>query len=261
MRPILFHMGPFPVYSFGALIALGVFLSLFLMNRKSRRTGFPAAPELTADLVFATVFSGFLGGRLFYIFENRDYYWREPSKIFAIWEGGLIFYGGVAGALLGLFGMMKVKKIPYWKGLDFLIPYAALTHAFGRIGCFLNGCCEGKVCDLPWAVTVDGVRLHPVQLYEAAFNFLLFLFLNARYEKKKFEGEIINLYFILYTSGRFVFEFFRVNPGGVLTFNQWESLALMLAGFLMYIRLSFRSRYSAGGKSRDFSSPKGGSSK
>ncbi|HLD49674.1 MAG TPA: prolipoprotein diacylglyceryl transferase [bacterium] len=236
MKPILFYIGPLPVYSFGAMIALGVFLSLFLMNRKSKRTGFPAAPELTADLVFTGVLSGFLGGRLFYVFENAAYYWREPLRIFSLWEGGLIFYGGVAGALAGLFWTLKVKKIPYWKGLDFLIPYVAIIHAFGRVGCFLNGCCEGKLCDLPWAVTVEGVKLHPVQLYEAAFNGLLFLFLNARYEKKKFEGEIIALYFILYAAGRFVFEFFRVNPGWILSYNQWESLALLAAGGMIYMR-------------------------
>ena len=241
MRPVLFHIGSLPVFSFGTLITLGIFLSLFLMSRKSRRTGFPGSPELTADLVFAGVFSGFLGGRLFYIFENGAYYLREPLRIFALWEGGLIFYGGVAGALAGLFWTMKVKKIPCWKGLDFLIPYVALTHAFGRVGCFLNGCCAGKVCHLPWAVTVEGVKLHPVQLYEAAFNFLLFLFLNARYEKKKFEGEIISLYFILYAAGRFVLEFFRVNPGWILSYNQWESLALLSAGGMIYLKRRKRS--------------------
>lgn len=242
MKPILFYIGPLPVFSFGALIALGVFLSLFLMSRRSRRTGFPATPELTADLVFAGVFSGFLGGRLFYILENAAYYGQAPLKVFALWEGGLIFYGGVAGAVAGLFLTMKIKKIPCWAGFDFLIPYVALIHAFGRAGCFLNGCCAGKVCDLPWAVAVEGVLRHPVQLYEAAFNGLLFLFLNARYEKKKFEGEIISLYFMLYASGRFVLEFFRDNPGWILSFNQWESLALLSAGGFLYFNLSLRSR-------------------
>lgn len=236
MRPILFHIGPLPVYSFGAMIALGVFLSLFLLNGKSRRTGFPSSPEIAADLVFVTVLSGFLGGRLFYIFENAAFYLREPLNVFALWEGGLIFYGGVAGSLAGLFIAMKMKKIPYGKGLDFLIPYVALTHAFGRIGCFLNACCTGKPCDLPWAVTVEGARLHPVQIYEAVFNFGLFLFLNARYEKKKFDGEIICLYFIFYAAGRFVFEFFRVNPGWILSWNQWESILLAAGGIYCLFR-------------------------
>ena len=239
MKPVLFHLGPFPVYSFGAVIALGVFLSLFLIGRKSRRTGFPATPEIAADLVFVTLFSGFAGGRLFYIFENLSWYRHAPLRIFAIWEGGLIFYGGVAGSLAGLFLFMRIKKIPFLKGLDFLIPYEALVHAFGRIGCFLNGCCAGKACNLPWAVTVEGgARLHPVQLYEAVFNFLLFLFLNARYEKKKFDGEIISLYFMIYAAGRFIFEFYRTNPGWILSWNQWESLVVFLVG----LALSFRGR-------------------
>lgn len=258
MKPILFHLGPFPVFTFGAMIALGVFISLFLLTRKSRRTGFPATPEMAADLIFVTVFSGFLGGRLFYIIENIGWYLRSPLKIFALWEGGLIFYGGVAGSLVGLYLFSRSKHISYLKVLDFLIPYVALTHAFGRVGCFFNGCCSGKACELPWAILVDGARVHPVQLYEAAYNFLLFLFLSSlgtgsdrdRFQQAsqvnlsrsrtgtgaRFDGEIISLYFIAYATGRFIFEFFRAaNPVlGILTWNQWESLLLIAAGLGIY---------------------------
>ena len=239
MIPVFFHLGPLPVYSFGFMVAFGVALSLFLLDRLSRKTGFPGG-ELAGDLVFAAVVAGFLGARAAYIFEKRAWYGQAPLKIFALWEGGLIFYGGVAGALAGLLIFSKIKKISFAKVLDFLLPYVALTHAFGRIGCFLNGCCAGKACDLPWAVKFPGTEeaVHPTQLYEAVLNFLLFLFLRSQYSRKRFDGQTALLYFMLYGALRFFIEFFREgNPfWGVLTVNQWTSLVIVGVAGVFYAR-------------------------
>lgn len=236
MHPILFSFGPLHVYSFGFMAALGVLVCLFLMTRAAKRFGFPK-PQDVSDLVFVTVASGFFGGRLAYVFENFRGYLGHPLRIFAVWEGGLIFYGGVIGALLGLLLFMRLKKIPYFAGLDFLLPYTALTHAFGRIGCFLNGCCYGRRCDLPWAVRFPETgRVHPTQLYEAAFNMALFVFLRNRYARRNFDGEVSGYYFMIYAAGRFVIEFFRAgNPGwGALTVNQWTSFLIFGFGALIY---------------------------
>lgn len=236
MKPILFSFGSFHLYSFGLMVALGVTLSLFLMQRQIR-FGFPSREE-AYDLVFVTAFTGFLGARLNYVIQNAAWYWSHPLKIFAIWEGGLIFYGGVIGSLAGLWVFTRIRKISFVKVLDFLLPYVALTHAFGRIGCFLNGCCTGKPCNLPWAVKFPelSVPVHPTQLYEAAFDFLLFLFLSARYSKRHFDGEVTALYFMLYSVARFVIEFYRAdNPfWGFLTINQWMSLLVFAAALFFY---------------------------
>jgi phosphatidylglycerol---prolipoprotein diacylglyceryl transferase len=245
MRPILFHLGPLPVFSFGFLVACGVLLSLTLMTRRSRKTGFPAG-DTAADMVFASVGSGFLGARLYYVLQNLSWYLQHPAQIFAFWEGGLIFYGGVAGAFLGLWIFTKIKKISFAKSLDFILPYVALTHAFGRLGCFMNGCCYGTACELPWAVQFPNFPgpVHPTQIYEAILDLGLFLTLNARYPQKRFDGEIAVLYFIFYAAIRFFIEFFRAdNPEWAMwTLNQWASLFVFLtaAGFYLFKRRALK---------------------
>ena len=237
MKPILFSFGGLHLYSYGLCIALGVLLSLYLMKRRAIQEGFPK-PEEVFDMAFVVLLWGFLGARLFYVIQNLSYYAAEPFKIFAVWEGGLIFYGGAIAAFLGLYLMARKKQWPLWKILDFLVPYGAMTHAFGRIGCFLNGCCYGKVCDLPWAVRFPGFpyAVHPTQLYEALYDLALFAFLLKHRKRTRFEGETALLYFLLYGLGRYLIEFLR-EPGWMwlgLTFNQWLSIAIMVTAFIFF---------------------------
>jgi len=237
MKPVLFSFGAIHLYSYGLCIAAGVLLSVFLMNRRALREGFPRSEEVF-DMAFVVLVWGFLGARFFYVIQNLSYYMAEPLKIFAVWEGGLIFYGGAIAAFLGFWLMARKKKWPFWKTLDFLVPYVALTHAFGRIGCFLNGCCYGKVCDLPWAVRFPQLSyaVHPTQLYEALYDLVLFAFLIKREKRVRFEGEISLLYFLLYGMGRYLIEFLR-EPGWMwmgLTSNQWLSVAIMVTAFIIF---------------------------
>ncbi len=237
MKPILLSWGTIHLYSYGLSIALGVLLSMFLMKRRALREGFPS-PEEVFDMAFVVLVWGFLGARLFYVIQNFSYYMAEPLKLFAVWEGGLIFYGGAIAAFLGLWLTARKKKWRFWRLLDFLVPYGVLTHAFGRIGCFLNGCCFGKACDLPWAVRFPEIpyAVHPTQLYEAFYDLVLFLFLIQRRKRVRFEGEISLLYFLLYGMGRYMIEFVR-EPGWMwmgLTSNQWLSVAMMVAAFILF---------------------------
>lgn len=241
MKPILFSIGNFHLYSFGLMVALGVMVSIFLMERRAARFGFPTH-EMVLDFVFVSVVFGFLGARIDYLLQNAAYYLEHPLEVFAFWEGGLIFYGGVVGAFFGLMGFCKIKKISFAKALDFLLPYIALTHAFGRVGCFLNACCGGKACDLPWAVQFPDteVRVHPTQLYEVPLDLVLFAvlsFVYVRNQKKQAEpGETAVFYFFGYGLIRFFMEFFRAgNPFiGPLTVNQWFSIFLMLVSAIFY---------------------------
>jgi phosphatidylglycerol:prolipoprotein diacylglycerol transferase len=255
MIPILFSYGPIKIYSFGFMVAAGVLLALFLMLRAARRDGFPAGDQDVMDLVFVTVISGFAGARLSYVLQEYRWYGSHPLEILAVWQGGLIFYGGAVAAIIGLILLMKVRGIPYLKGFDFLIPYGVITHAFGRIGCFLNGCCYGHPCHWPWAVHFPGVggNVHPTQLYEAVFNLCLSFFLIRRYRARLFAGEIMCLYFMLYSIGRFLIECLRAdNPEWLsLTINQWISIVLFVtfAGLygLLFLKRS-RNCAAASGK-------------
>ncbi len=200
MRPILFSFGSLHLYSYGLSIALGVLLAIHLMKQRALKTGFPTGDGVF-DMAFTVLVWGFAGARLFYVLQNLSYYGREPLKIFAVWEGGLIFYGGAISAFAGLLRMSRKKQWPFWKLLDFLIPYGVLTHAFGRIGCFLNGCCYGKACDLPWAVRFPELPypVHPTQLYEALYDLVLFAFLIARRKRSALKAR--SLCFIFFFMG------------------------------------------------------------
>ena len=249
MRPVLFSIGPLAVYSFGVMVVLGIFTSLYGISRRTCKTGFPPSLQDGFDLVFVAVLAGFLGARILYIAQNGDAYLRYPLKIFAVWEGGLIFYGGVIASFFSLYLLCRIRKISFIKSLDFLLPYVALTQGFGRIGCFLNGCCSGKACDLPWAVRFPGSfqSVHPAQLYEAFFDFALFFFLAKGSLRKKFDGQILACYFCLYPAGRFMLEFLRADNPSVffLTYNQWISIGIFLLGFAAYRYLKFNSPGSA----------------
>ncbi len=232
MFPILIHFGAFQIYSFGVLVALGVLFSLYLMGRESARSGFPEK-DGAFDLVFVTVVAGFLGARILYVVENWRDYQNSPLGLFAIWEGGLIFYGGMAASLAAMFIFLKMRHLPIGKSFDFLVPYIALTHAFGRVGCFLNGCCTGDICDLPWAVHFPGESFarHPAQLYEAILDVLLFLFLQKQKKSQPLSGIVTCRYFMGYALIRFCVEFVRNSNPGVFgfTYNQWISLAALFS--------------------------------
>lgn len=242
MRSILVEIGPVSIYSYGVMITLGVALSVFLMLRELRPVpdGAGRSPEPLCnastlyDLVFVTLGTGLAGARVYYVLQNWDSYRTELWKVFALWEGGLIFYGGLLASVMGLSVFLRLKKIPVLAGLDFLIPYVALSQAFGRVGCFLNGCCYGKFCPFPWAVSFpEGPEhVHPTQLYEAFFLAVLFFVLRDRYRKRRFPGQTFVFYLILYGLGRFLIEFFRAhNPAfWIFTWNQWISAAVVATG-------------------------------
>lgn len=237
MNPILFSFGPLHLYAYGFCIAVGVLLSVFFMERQAKKDGFPEVGQVL-ELVFSVLIWGFAGSRLFYVLQDLSYYESEPLKIFAVWEGGLIFYGGAIFSVFGFWLTTQRKSMPFWKSLDFIIPYGVLTHAFGRIGCFMNGCCYGRVCDLPWCIQFPRLahKVHPTQLYEAAFDLILALFLLATRKKARFEGQIALLYFLLYGLGRYLIDFLR-EPSRLwfgMTLSQWISVAMITIAFLLF---------------------------
>jgi len=223
MLPEITSLGPLTLHSYGLVIAAGVFLSLFLMTRSAKESGFPPE-EKVFDLVFVVVLSGFLGARLFYVIQEWYWYRSHLLEIFQIWEGGLVYYGGMIASFLAFFLYCRSSRLPFLASVDFVMPFIALTHAFGRVGCFLNGCCYGR-----WG--------QPVQLYEALFNLVLFWILRRRYGRRRFRGEVISLYLILYPAGRFVLEFLRGDQHpwlASLTLHQTLSLVFILMGIFLY---------------------------
>lgn len=238
MRPEIFSIGPFTLHSFGFVVVLGVLAALFLMTQAARRYGFPPEDKVF-DLVFVVIFSGFFGARFFYIVQEWSWYQNHFFEIFQIWKGGLVYYGGMITSFTALFIYLLSTRLPLLATTDFLIVYVPLVHAFGRLGCFFNGCCYGKTCRLPWAVQFPDLPgpVHPVQIYELFYNLILFGFLVRFYPGRRFSGQIISLYLILYAAGRFFLEYFRggQNPWLFsLTLHQILSLVFIFLGSALY---------------------------
>jgi phosphatidylglycerol:prolipoprotein diacylglycerol transferase len=237
MRPILFDWGPIVIHTYGFFVALAVLAALVLMRQAAPREGW--SREDASDFVLGAALSGFLGARILYVLQHATYYTGSPLEIFRIWEGGLVFYGGLVGGLLFVGVFARRKRCPYWQATDFLMPYGLLAHAVGRIGCFLNGCCYGLPARLPWAVSYPFLPhpVHPVQLYEALFNLASFLFLSSYHRRKRFHGETTLAYFVLYGTGRFFLERYRGdNPLFLaeLTLPQILSVLVVASTALVY---------------------------
>src|SRR5207302_3215623 len=179
MFPILFHLGPFTIRTYGAMVAIA-FLAALQAARKAARTRRIGEPFLL-DLIAILIVTGLLGARLFYILVNLSYFREHPAESFKVWEGGLVFYGGFL--LAALVGVIFTRYRSYAVGdvADCLAPALALGQGIGRWGCFFAGCCYGKPTPLPWCVRFTdpaslaplGVQLHPVQIYESIGDLLI----------------------------------------------------------------------------------------
>lgn len=237
MHPLICHLGPFPVYSYGLMLAVAVLLTSSLLARDARRIGISA--ETIYDLVFWVVLSGIIGARLFYVLLEFRMFVQAPLEVFMINKGGLAWQGSFAGGLLGGLLFIKRHKLPLWKLLDAAAPYIALGHAIGRIGCLLNGCCYGKPA--AWGLYFPGqeARLIPTQLFMTLTQLVIFLVLRWLQPRNGIDGRIFVWYLILSSLERFGMEFLRADH--VLYFGlsifQYVCLALLALGLMINSRL------------------------
>jgi phosphatidylglycerol:prolipoprotein diacylglycerol transferase len=254
MCPILFQVGGFTLYAYGFFLGLGLAVAVGLSALKARKEGIHF--ERIIELFFYTVFSAIVGARALFVLINFDFFRQHPWQVLRFSEGGLVFYGGLAlGVPVAVF-YLKWNKLPVWRWADLFTPYVALGLAFGRVGCFLAGCCYGKETSLPWGVTFTrpaslarlNVPLHPTQLYEAAACLAIFVFLTWMERRRSFGGQVFWLFVLLYAVTRFVIEMVRDDPrgfiwGGLLSTSQGLGipLAILSVFMLFYLKRHRRS--------------------
>jgi phosphatidylglycerol:prolipoprotein diacylglycerol transferase len=215
MLPVLFESAGFRIYSYGILMAIGFIAGVFFSRWQGEREGMD--PDLFLDIGFWLIFSGILGARLLYILTNLPDYSDNPAEIFKFWKGGLVFYGGVFCAVCAVILFTNRKHIGFFRVGDIFMIGVAIGEGFGRIGCFLAGCCYGLPTSLPWAVTftdpaslaILGIPVHPTQLYSAALAFTLAGVLFWSHSRKRFDGQTFFLFFLLYSAERFFIEYLR----------------------------------------------------
>jgi len=215
MYPVLVRIGPLTVHTYGVLVAAGFLFGLAFAVKQAKKEGVPS--ERIIDIGFYVLLSAIVGSRLFFVIMNARHYVKHPLDVLRIWEGGLVFYGGFALAILVAIFYIRKYRLDYWSIADIFAPSLAIGHAVGRIGCFTAGCCYGMPARVPWAVTFlhsesiapTGIPLHPTQLYEAAAEFVNFLILTSLRRHRLFKGQLFWTYVFLYAVLRFVVEFFR----------------------------------------------------
>ncbi len=265
MFPTLFTIGPLTVHSFGLLVALGFLAALHVMTLLSRRGFVPGLPEEgVSQLVVCAMLGGAGGARFAYVCEHWSAEFAEKPffEVFRFDKGGLMFYGGLFGAILVITLFSRMKKVRLVRILDLCAVALPLGHAFGRVGCFLNGCCYGRVCDSVLSIhypahspawweqvgaglisrgSPETLPILPTQLIEACANLILFAVLFVWARKKPGEGFVAGAYLIAYAIIRFCTEALRSDPRmmvGPLTISQFLGLGVFAAGigFLLYGR-------------------------
>lgn len=244
MHPILFHIGNFPVGTYGLMIVIGIVSGVWLASMLAKRRGI--SPEFIQDLAMWALLSGFLGARLVFIIIELLNNTSATLSELIFSRGGFVFQGGAFVAIVVCAWYILKHKQPIFEVADIAAPALVLAHAFGRIGCFFSGCCYGLTCSNPadhpvlskvavqYPLLTDAagkpldmfnyayfeqLRTHvglaaplpivPVQLFESAGNFLICAFLVWMWHKRRFSGQVAALYLGLYAVLRFSLEFLR----------------------------------------------------
>jgi len=224
MYPELFRIGNFPVNTYGVFLALAFLFAILVTVKLATRDGLPR--QRVYDLCLWMLLAGLIGSKLLMLFTEPEYR-ANPLELVSLdfLRSGGVFYGGLLGAVLAGYLLMKRYKLPWWKTADACAPGIAIGNFFGRQGCFAAGCCWGKPTDLPWGVKftelgheITGVpieaHLHPTQLYESFAMLLVFLFLLWLHKHRRFDGQVVLIYALLYSVIRFAIEFVRDDPRG-----------------------------------------------
>lgn len=264
MRQELFRIPglDLPIFGFGMMLVVALFGAIRLAAWRARRSKLD--PEIIDDLAFWIVVCGLLGARVFYVVEYWGTRIRTFWDIFKVWEGGIVFYGCILGGTVAFFAYWAIRRFPFLAVADAVAPSVALGLAFGRIGCFLNGCCYGDACTLPWAVrfprgtapwfdqlqhglidpaALRSLPIHPTQLYSALDGLILLVLLSAYYPLRRRDGEVFGLLLVTYPITRFLVERLRNDEGAVvlgLTISQAVSVGVLLVGVLYWLWLSRR---------------------
>lgn len=253
MHPVLYESGSITIYSYGFFIATGALLGSYYMYQQGKKE-FGLTFDQSNNLFIMLLVAGIVGGKLFLIFEAPALYFNQPEKLIS--GSGFVFYGSLLLAIPVMLWYFKKINVPVSGMLDIMAIVTCIVHGFGRIGCFMAGCCYGMPTDSFLGVIFTDEKcqaeplntaLHPTQLYEATFIFSVMIALWLFKARKKFNGQIFLLYMMTYAFGRGVLELFRgdIQRGfvieNILSNSQFISLIVITVAIFFYIRLKRKS--------------------
>jgi phosphatidylglycerol:prolipoprotein diacylglycerol transferase len=236
MYPVLFHLGPLTIYSYGLMMAIAFLSAGYLTGKELTRKGLNG--EVASTLVFWAAVGGLVGARLFAIFGDWSGFVADP--IHSLFSGaGFVWYGGLLGGCAAVTWSIRRHRLPWLVTVDCIAPGLALAHGIGRIGCQLAGDADwGSETSLPWGMAYPnaivgwhyppGVRVHPAPLYEMALYVLVFTFLWTIRTRRYPNGTLFWWYLVLAPAARFVVEFVRINPPAVFGFTEAQVISVIL---------------------------------
>jgi phosphatidylglycerol---prolipoprotein diacylglyceryl transferase len=250
MYPVLFEIGSFKIYSYGVMIAIGAIAGVAYMairGKKELGLTFDQANTLFL-LIFA---AAFIGGKLFLFFEEPTHYAKNPGSLLG--GRGFVFYGSFLFAIPTMLLFFRKHKLNAYRMLDIMAITTCLVHMFGRVGCFLAGCCYGTQTDSMFGVTYTDpacsaeplhASLHPTQLYEAVFIAVVMGYLLFLRSRKRFNGQLFLTYLVLYGVGRFLLEYLRGDAArgfvidNIISHSQLIALIIVAVVLWIYVRWS-----------------------
>ena len=243
MHNEIITIGPFTIYGYGLMIAIGIIAAFLVGEYRAKKQSLN--PDMIFSLVIWCVISGFLGSKILYTITILDKVMADPSILLKFADGWVV-YGGIIGGIIGGFLCCKFHKVDFIAYFDLVMPSVALAQGFGRIGCLLAGCCYGKETDSAFhiifhssAYAPNDVALVPTQIISSVCDFALFILLIIIASKVKRRGFIAGIYLVLYSIGRFILEFYRGDlirgSVGSLSTSQFIGLFTALAGVIIII--------------------------
>ncbi len=236
----IFSIGHYSMNVFGMFIGIGIVVGVLVAIKEANRKKYSI--DTITDLMMYAVIFGIVGARLYYVLAfNLEYYLSNPSKIVAVWDGGLSIQGALIGGALVSLIYARIKKINLWRAADIMAPGIILGQAIGRVGCDVFGYAMKN--EYFWGILRNGQVLHPTQMYESMLNFILFGIIWARRKSVKYDGQLFFIYLIGFSINRFIVEFFRINPIFIEPFTvaHATSIGLILISFLELKVLSAKS--------------------
>lgn len=262
MHRIILDLGFISITSWGVMLAIAFVVGIWICDKRASKYNIPRL--VIGDLIFVIIISSVIGGRLAYIIENFNYYLEQPGEIIKVWEGGMILYGGIGLAVLCGVLFLKNRKINIPPVMDIVAPPIALGLTFGRLGCFLNGCCFGKPTNLPIGVTFptdspagwtfhSHTSVHPTQIYESIFGLCTFgvlLFIEKKFftGKKQGRGYLFWILLLMYSIWRFFIDLLRYHESNAyisakLTHGQVVSICIFIGSIIAIIITNKKIQY------------------
>ena len=242
-NPVAFTIFGLDIMWYGIIIACAIILATLVTYLRAPSHGI--SRERVLDFALVCIPAGVVGARAYYVIFNWSYYNGDIWKIINTREGGLAIHGGLILGFLAAWLVCKVTSVNPLNALDTAVPAIALAQAIGRWGNYFNGEAHGGPTDLPWAIVVDGQKVHPTFLYESIWCLLLFLILLVVDSNRRFDGQTVLVYVMLYSLERFFVEYLRTDSlmlFGSLKQAMVLSAVCFVVAFLLYRALSSREK-------------------